>query len=135
MVPYQSIIGATERRHGDGRLEGGKGSLGEVMGGLRARRILDCPLNRVSVRQQALTDKLTALAKRRALEGAPGQALAVAARGGGSFAVAMVGIDFFKAINDSFGHHAGDDTLTLLSRADDALYRAKAASRNRVEMA
>ena len=63
------------------------------------------------VRQQALSDELTGLPNRRALEAALEQALDGARREGRPFAVMMVDVDHFKAINDRFGHHAGDLAL------------------------
>ncbi len=63
------------------------------------------------VRQQALTDGLTGLANRRALDEALARALATAVRSGQPFAVVMADLDHFKAINDRFGHHAGDQVL------------------------
>jgi diguanylate cyclase (GGDEF)-like protein len=98
------------------------GMAGIIAYALRLRGAL---LAEAEVRQQALTDRLTALPNRRALEGALAQALAVAARGGGSFAVAMVDIDFFKVINDSFGHHAGDEVLSTFARRLHAALRAQ----------
>lgn len=63
------------------------------------------------VRQRAMTDELTALPNRRALDEALTAALDEAAAGQPPFAVMMVDIDHFKAINDRFGHHAGDTAL------------------------
>jgi len=70
-----------------------------------------------------MTDGLTGLANRRALDDALGHALAVSARSAQPFAVVMVDLDHFKTINDRFG------------RADQALYRAKSLGRDRVEIA
>jgi len=63
------------------------------------------------VRSQAMSDELTGLPNRRALDEAVERALAGAARDGRPFAVMMVDVDHFKAINDRFGHHAGDTAL------------------------
>jgi diguanylate cyclase (GGDEF)-like protein len=63
------------------------------------------------VRRQAMTDELTGLANRRALDHAIAQALAEAEQGRPSFAVAMIDVDHFKRINDDFGHSAGDAVL------------------------
>ncbi len=68
------------------------------------------------VRQQAMTDGLTGLENRRALDAAVGRALAVAARSGQPFSVVMVDIDYFKAINDRFGHRAGDASLAAFAQ-------------------
>jgi diguanylate cyclase (GGDEF)-like protein len=68
------------------------------------------------VRQQALTDDLTTLPNRRALDAAMAQALAGAVRSGEPFAVVMADVDRFKAINDTFGHSAGDAVLRAFAR-------------------
>lgn len=64
--------------------------------------------------QDMLTDPLTGLANRRALE----NAIDGFAQGGhgneGCLSVAMLDVDHFKAINDSFGHAAGDEVLRNL---------------------
>ena len=82
------------------------------------------------VRQQALTDDLTALPNRRALDEAMRQALAEAARRGVGFAIVMADVDRFKAVNDTFGHHAGDAVLRGFAsrlraalRAQDSAFR------------
>ena len=63
------------------------------------------------VRAQAMTDELTGLANRRSLDEAIRHALAVAQRHQRAFAVVMVDLDHFKAINDQLGHSAGDAAL------------------------
>ncbi|WP_271007300.1 GGDEF domain-containing protein [Paucibacter sp. B51] len=63
------------------------------------------------VRELALTDGLTGLANRRALDEDMAQALSGAAQSGRSFAVLMIDIDHFKAFNDQHGHRAGDAAL------------------------
>jgi diguanylate cyclase (GGDEF)-like protein len=82
------------------------------------------------VLQQAMTDGLTGVANRRALDGALDAALALAARSAQAFSVVMVDIDHFKAINDRFGHHAGDASLAAFAhrlreglRAQDQAFR------------
>lgn len=68
------------------------------------------------VRLQAMTDDLTGLANRRALDEAIEDALARAVGSGQPFAVVMADLDHFKAINDRFGHHAGDEALAAFAR-------------------
>lgn len=67
---------------------------------------------------QALTDPLTGLANRRALDLALAEASRAAAQGGPLFALAHVDLDHFKAVNDTLGHAAGDH---VLSRVADVL--------------
>jgi diguanylate cyclase (GGDEF)-like protein len=85
--------------------------------------VLMCKMRAESeVRQQALTDELTALPNRRALDGVLAQALADAARSGTGFAIVLADVDRFKAVNDTYGHHAGDAVLrAFAARVRDAL--------------
>lgn len=59
----------------------------------------------------ARTDSLTALPNRRVLEERLEDELHRSARSRRSFAVAIVDLDRFKAINDNHGHLAGDEAL------------------------
>ena len=61
---------------------------------------------------QAQTDPLTGLANRRAKR----EALRKMESARLSFAIIVVDIDHFKSINDTFGHEAGDITLSHLAR-------------------
>jgi diguanylate cyclase (GGDEF)-like protein len=65
----------------------------------------------------SVTDPLTGLANRRALEAhAEGEWRRVA-RAGGSLAFVMLDVDHFKAYNDSLGHIAGDECLGRVAAA------------------
>ena len=72
-------------------------------------------------RAESLTDPLTGLGNRRALEGqAPT----------GDYSLISLDLDHFKAVNDGFGHSAGDtvltrvaDVLTTCVRDGDRVYR------------
>lgn len=61
--------------------------------------------------QLALTDPLTGLSNRRAVEDWAGRELSGAARHGFPFWIAMADLDNFKNVNDSHGHEAGDTVL------------------------
>lgn len=65
----------------------------------------------------ALQDPLTGLANRRAFMRAVERSLAHAARTGRPAAVILFDLDHFKAVNDTFGHAAGDEVLVGLSAA------------------
>lgn len=76
----------------------------------------------------AETDPLTGLGNRLALVSAERPRLADARQGG--FALINLDLDNFKAINDSFGHHVGDQALVAFAaacrravRVDDAVTR------------
>lgn len=61
--------------------------------------------------EMALTDPLTDLPNRRAIEEWAGRQLRGAARHGYSLWVVHADLDSFKTINDNFGHDAGDQVL------------------------
>jgi two-component system, cell cycle response regulator len=67
--------------------------------------------NREMFRTQALHDVLTGLWNRRAILDALERELARARRGSLPVAVALVDLDHFKRVNDTYGHAAGDSVL------------------------
>lgn len=68
------------------------------------------------LRQSATTDELTGLANRRAFMHALEIELARARRSGASLSVAVADVDFFKRVNDRYGHGGGDDVLRALAQ-------------------
>lgn len=71
---------------------------------------------RSAAETQAMTDALTGLANRRALDAALARAIEAAARGRRGFALLHLDLDLFKRVNDTLGHAAGD--LVLLRVAE-----------------
>lgn len=61
--------------------------------------------------EQALTDTLTGLRNRRALD----LALQTAIDGASPFGLMHLDLDFFKAVNDTLGHAAGDHVLRMVA--------------------
>ncbi len=59
----------------------------------------------------ALTDPLTGLPNRRAIEGWSARQLSGAARHGFSLWAVLMDLDHFKSVNDTYGHDAGDTVL------------------------
>lgn len=59
----------------------------------------------------ALTDSLTGLPNRRAIEAWAAHELPAAVRHGFSFWVVLIDLDHFKRVNDAHGHEAGDIVL------------------------
>jgi len=81
-------------------------------------------------RHQALTDDLTGLGNRRHLVDRLDAAVASCAETGEELALLLVDLDGFKELNDTLGHHAGDEVLRQIGprlkellREDDTLAR------------
>src|SRR5581483_9129280 len=62
-------------------------------------------------RHQALTDELTGLPNRTQFQYRVAEAVAATERAGRSCAVMLADLDRFKEINDTLGHHIGDQLL------------------------
>ena len=71
---------------------------------------------REQLRSQAIRDQLTGLYNRRFLEDALTRETGRAARSGEPVAVAILDVDHFKRINDTYGHEAGDAVLRELGQ-------------------
>lgn len=72
------------------------------------------------LRELAQRDPLTGLLNRRGFVEHAEKALARLAKRDGAFALLLIDVDHFKAINDRFGHEAGDGVLQrLASRLDE----------------
>ena len=72
---------------------------------LRNRQLVE------QVTAEARVDELTQLLNRRGFDEAVERELARAARQGSSIGVALFDLDFFKRVNDEFGHQVGDRVL------------------------
>jgi diguanylate cyclase (GGDEF)-like protein len=72
---------------------------------------------REQLRSQAIRDQLTGLYNRRFLEDALTRETGRAARSGEPVAVAILDVDHFKRVNDTYGHEAGDAVLRELGQA------------------
>lgn len=73
---------------------------------------------------QARTDSLTEILNRRAFFDLGNQELIRLRRYGGTVCLAMLDIDHFKRVNDSYGHQIGDQALKLLTSTLTAHLRA-----------
>lgn len=76
-----------------------------------------------SAEMQARTDALTGLANRRAFDEAVQREIQRAQRYATPLALVMVDLDYFKAINDKYGHHIGDLALQNCARILSASVR------------
>ncbi len=68
------------------------------------------------VELDAATDALTGQGNRRALDDVLKRQAELYISSGRSFSILMLDIDFFKTINDGFGHMTGDDVLRAFSQ-------------------
>jgi two-component system cell cycle response regulator len=117
--PSPAVVALAEDRHAAARLLDVEGGISDFVGkpfdpaelkarvraALRAKRAHDALL------LQATTDPLTGLANRRHLDMRTAAAISMARRYGRPLACIMIDLDFFKAINDRYGHAAGDLVL------------------------
>ena len=79
---------------------------------IRRKRYMDALRNTLDQGLElAVTDQLTGLYNRRFMQTQLGPLVQRAAHGGEPVSVALADIDFFKRINDTFGHDAGDAVL------------------------
>ena len=80
-------------------------------------------VHRTRLERQARLDPLTGIPLRRPFERALEQAYRRSYEEGLPMAVVMSDIDFFKRINDTYGHAAGDQALILVARTLDSQRR------------
>jgi diguanylate cyclase (GGDEF)-like protein len=77
------------------------------------------------LRHSALSDPLTGIANRRSFLARIDYEITRHARGRRGFALVMIDLDGFKALNDRFGHLAGDDLLRDVAAALRQTIRAQ----------
>ena len=82
------------------------------------RKLLEKKLNR-----QATTDSLTGILNRRAFFDKTGLEIARTQRYNKPCSLLIYDLDHFKAINDTYGHHTGDNVLQTLSQKVKGLLR------------
>ncbi len=85
-----------------------------------ANNKLEAAVRELDEKNQALevttrTERLTGLGNRRRLEEALQTEVLRARRYGKPFSIILLDIDHFKAINDNFGHQAGDNVLIAIA--------------------
>jgi two-component system, cell cycle response regulator len=86
--------------------------LARVRTQVRKRRYTDRLRDNVQMSiEMAITDALTGLFNRRYMESHLGTLIEQAASRGKPLSALVIDIDYFKAINDTHGHDAGDDVL------------------------
>ncbi len=79
------------------------------------QQLVEIEFLHMQLREQATRDPLTNLFNRRYMEETLERELARATRENQPISVAMIDIDYFKQLNDTFGHKAGDMMLQALA--------------------
>lgn len=89
--------------------------------------VLQEPLHRAveyeDIFEQARRDSLTGLPNRRVFEDRLGPLVESARRHGRPITLASMDLDYFKQINDTFGHAKGDQVLRMVSQAMSGMVR------------
>ncbi len=105
----------TEKRWYLGRVTPLKVSSGGAV--ISHLNITDRKLVEFELQKLAQTDPLTGLLNRRCFVDASNQELDAVRRFGIAASLVMIDLDHFKAINDTYGHGAGDEALRRVSHA------------------
>ena len=90
-----------------------------------ARTIRELEASRHALAEQATTDSLTRLKNRRAFFESGANDLAAARRYLSDLSVILLDIDYFKKINDTYGHQTGDEALVVVARILTDMTRTK----------
>ena len=125
LAPLRVLLDTTRRvqsgdygaRTGFSRSREELSQLGAALDEMAARlEANDAELQRVlaELREQAMTDPLTGLYNRRYFADALSRELVRSNRSGGAVSVILMDLDFFKKVNDTWGHDAGDSVLKAI---------------------
>lgn len=74
-------------------------------------------------KRQVLLDPLTGARNRFGMEASISQEISRARRTDGKLTIAMLDMDYFKKVNDEYGHDAGDEALVYFARLSRAVLR------------
>ncbi len=89
-----------------------------------AKPVLESKLLMQKLKESSLKDGLTGLYNRRFLENFIEKFTKQADRAAKTYAVMMIDIDFFKMVNDTYGHDVGDTVIKELARVLKSSIRA-----------
>jgi diguanylate cyclase (GGDEF)-like protein len=85
----------------------------ELIVGERTRQLVE---KNKELEQLAVTDRLTGLFNRLFLDQVLEREFSTIGRHGTTFSLILLDIDHFKHVNDTYGHHAGDEVLKTISK-------------------
>ncbi|MCX7206686.1 MAG: diguanylate cyclase [Proteobacteria bacterium] len=85
----------------------------ELIVGERTRELVE---KNKELEQLAVTDRLTGLYNRLFLDQVLEREFSTIGRHGTTFSLILLDIDHFKQVNDTYGHHAGDEVLKSISK-------------------
>lgn len=106
-----------ERFWADGVMTPIRDDADEVIGYLKILKdITAVKLAQDQIRWLSAVDALTGLANRAAFDHRAQEMIALCARGGSTLHLLMIDLDRFKEVNDTLGHHAGDELLRQVAR-------------------
>lgn len=87
-----------------------------LMGGYISRLRKELKATKSAIEDIAMRDELTGTFNRRYLMETLQREKSRCDRSGAKFCICMLDLDFFKVVNDTFGHQAGDEVLRVFSR-------------------
>lgn len=81
-----------------------------------AKPVIESQILMEKLRDTSLRDGMTGLYNRRFLEEVIDKIMSQATRNQDTYAVLMLDVDFFKMVNDTYGHDVGDKVIVALSK-------------------
>lgn len=103
-----AIMDLTEIQNAQSRLRSANAQL--------ERRVEEVHALQALLQEQAIRDPLSGLFNRRYMDETLDRELARALREGYPVSIVLCDIDYFKALNDNYGHQAGDEMIRSLAR-------------------
>ncbi len=106
---FRKEMSAKEKSKASGRIAEAQNFIAETLPVLQSKHLA------AEMEEMATKDQLTGLFNRRYLETSLDQMVAGIRRRGTTLGILMCDLDYFKQVNDSYGHDAGDAVLSQLA--------------------